>query len=104
MRYLILSDIHANIFGLCAVVDHAANQFDQVLCLGDVVGYGAHPNECCELLQELGARCVVGNHDAASLGWVSLPIGMKSPNARFTGRATSFRHLTGRGWGEAARL
>jgi predicted phosphodiesterase len=68
MRYLIVSDIHGNRFGLEAVLSAAAGHYDKLICLGDVVGYGAHPNECCELLREHEAFSLSGNHDAAALG------------------------------------
>lgn len=71
MRYLIVSDIHSNRFGLEAVLQDACGAWDQLLCLGDVVGYGAHPNECCELLRQFGTHVVMGNHDAAALGSLS---------------------------------
>jgi len=45
---------------------------DAWLCAGDIVGYGPHPNECVELLAELGARCVAGNHELLVLGKLSL--------------------------------
>lgn len=68
MRYALLSDIHANRPALEAVLSAARGRYETLICLGDVVGYGAHPNECCELLRENGAICVLGNHDAAVLG------------------------------------
>jgi predicted phosphodiesterase len=72
MRYLILSDCHGNQFGLQAVLESALGNYDALLSLGDVVGYGAHPNECCDLLRAAGGACPVacyllGNHDAAAL-------------------------------------
>ena len=70
MKILVLSDVHGNRFGLEAVLEYGA-ECDEVLCLGDVVGYGAHPNECCEMLRERGAICLSGNHDAAVLGEIS---------------------------------
>jgi predicted phosphodiesterase len=66
MKLLILSDIHGNRFGLEAALK-SAGSFDALLCLGDVVGYGAHPNECCEILRQHDAICLSGNHDAAAL-------------------------------------
>lgn len=69
MRYLLLSDIHSNLPALEAVlaeVDLA--HIDEVLCLGDLVGYGPHPNGCVARLQELTLRCVAGNHDWAAIG------------------------------------
>lgn len=69
MKLLIISDIHGNRFGLEAALQ-SAGSFDALLCLGDVVGYGAHPNECCEILREHDARCLTGNHDAAALNLI----------------------------------
>lgn len=71
MRVLVLSDVHGNRFGLEAVLG-GAPAHDVILCLGDVVGYGAHPNECCEILREREANCLLGNHDAAALGQIDI--------------------------------
>lgn len=72
MRSLILSDIHGNLTALQAVLD-AAGSFDQVWCLGDIVGYGPNPNECVALVRSLTPlKCVKGNHDAAILGEIDL--------------------------------
>ena len=70
MKILVLSDVHGNRFGLEAVLEYGAS-CDQILCLGDIVGYGAHPNECCEMLRAREAICLSGNHDAAVLGEIS---------------------------------
>ena len=70
MKILILSDVHGNRFGLEAVLEHGAH-CDKIVCLGDIVGYGAHPNECCAMLREHGAICLSGNHDAAVFGAIS---------------------------------
>ncbi len=67
MRFLILSDVHANFAALQGVL-RAAPPHDKVLCLGDIVGYGTQPNECCDCLRDLNAMCLLGNHDAAALG------------------------------------
>ncbi|HMN12124.1 MAG TPA: metallophosphoesterase family protein [Bellilinea sp.] len=68
MRNLIISDIHSNLTALEAVL-YAAGEVDEVWCLGDVVGYGADPNECIERLRQLpNLTCLLGNHDAAVLG------------------------------------
>jgi len=76
MKLLVISDIHGNKFGLNAVLEHARDAYDRVLCLGDVVGYGAHPNECCETVREItrqsGSMTLLGNHDAAALGKISI--------------------------------
>jgi predicted phosphodiesterase len=66
MRYLVVSDIHANIHALDAVLENAGD-FDKIWCLGDVVGYGPNPNECIERLQEFSHVCVAGNHDWAAI-------------------------------------
>lgn len=72
MRFLLVSDVHGNRFGLESVLQAAGGQYDRVLCLGDVVGYGAHPNECCELLRTQDSLCLMGNHDAAALGRIDI--------------------------------
>lgn len=69
MKYAVLSDVHANLEALSAVLAAVdVERVDTILCLGDVVGYGANPNECARLLASAGAKCVVGNHDRAALG------------------------------------
>ncbi|HEX4022186.1 MAG TPA: metallophosphoesterase family protein [Acidobacteriaceae bacterium] len=67
MRVLLLSDIHANIDALEAVLD-AAPSYDAVWNLGDVVGYGATPNEVVDRVRGLGKVFVRGNHDRACSG------------------------------------
>ncbi len=70
MRIAVLSDIHSNLVALEAVrADLPA--VDEVWVLGDIVGYGAQPNEVIATLQEMGARSVLGNHDAAAIGNIS---------------------------------
>jgi diadenosine tetraphosphatase ApaH/serine/threonine PP2A family protein phosphatase len=71
VRVGVVTDIHGNLAALEAVVA-AMPSVDALWCLGDVVGYGAEPNECIALLDDLGAVCIVGNHDLAALGTVSL--------------------------------
>lgn len=68
MRYLIISDIHANLVALEAVLQDAAKEWDVIWCLGDIVGYGPNPNECAELLQQHDHLSLSGNHDWAVLG------------------------------------
>lgn len=72
MRLLLLTDVHGNRFGLEAVLQAAKGQYDKPLCLGDVVGYGAHPNECCEILRDVKSWCLKGNHDAAAIEQLSI--------------------------------
>ncbi len=71
MRALILSDIHANLPALEAVLA-AAPPHDVVWNLGDVVGYGASPNEVVALVRDLGSVHVRGNHDRSCCGMTSL--------------------------------
>ena len=67
MRVAVLSDIHANIVALDAVLD-ALGTVDGIWHLGDIVGYGADPDAVVERLAERGAVGVAGNHDLAALG------------------------------------
>src|SRR3954468_2989878 len=70
MRIGLLSDVHANLFALRSAISRLrAEGVDAWVCAGDLVGYGPHPNECVETIAELGATCVVGNHDSASRAW-----------------------------------
>lgn len=69
MRYGIFSDTHANIEALTAVLAaYEDESIDRFVCLGDTVGYGASPNECCDLIREKSAFTILGNHDAAVAG------------------------------------
>ena len=72
MRYAILSDIHANLEALRAVLDDARDRVDAVLCLGDTVGYGADPGPCVELVGERATASVAGNHEWAVTGRMDL--------------------------------
>jgi diadenosine tetraphosphatase ApaH/serine/threonine PP2A family protein phosphatase len=69
VRLAILSDIHANLEALIEV-EAALGRLgvDRVVCLGDVVGYGASPNPCCERVRSLASFTLLGNHDAAVSG------------------------------------
>ncbi len=71
LRILLLSDIHANLEALEACLA-AAPAFDFVANLGDVVGYGASPNEVIERARGLGKIFVRGNHDKAATGLLEL--------------------------------
>jgi diadenosine tetraphosphatase ApaH/serine/threonine PP2A family protein phosphatase len=69
MKIAVVSDIHANIEALEAVfraID--AEKVDRCICLGDVVGYGASPNETCASVRARVAHTILGNHDAAVAG------------------------------------
>ena len=69
MRYLLLSDIHANADAFDTVLEHAAGRWDRALVLGDLVGYGAEPNPVVDRVRELAPDVVIrGNHDKAATG------------------------------------
>jgi diadenosine tetraphosphatase ApaH/serine/threonine PP2A family protein phosphatase len=72
VRYLILSDVHANWEALQAVVHDASGSYDEALCCGDLVGYGADPNAAVEWVREHCAVTVRGNHDKACTGLENL--------------------------------
>jgi len=71
VRILVLSDIHGNLDALEACLA-AAGDYDAVVNLGDIVGYGASPNEVIERSREVGKYFVRGNHDKASSGLMDL--------------------------------
>lgn len=72
MRVVVLSDIHANLHALQAVLDAEGDRFDALWCLGDTVGYGARPNECVDLVRERADVVLAGNHDLAVLNRVNV--------------------------------
>ena len=73
MRYAIISDIHANYEALSAVLARIENtDIDGLICLGDIVGYGAQPVACLETIMALGCDTIAGNHDWAAIGRLSL--------------------------------
>ena len=68
MRYLIVSDLHANLEALHAVLEETKGAYDCAICCGDLVGYGADPNLVCEWVRANCKVVVRGNHDRASTG------------------------------------
>lgn len=71
VHYLIISDIHANLVALEVVLADAPD-FDEIWCLGDLVGYGPNPNECIRRIQDFPHISLAGNHDWAALGKLDL--------------------------------
>jgi predicted phosphodiesterase len=73
MRVAVVSDIHANLHALEAVLAAIdADPVDELWCLGDLVGYGPKPNECCAIVEARAAVCLCGNHDLAVRGTIDL--------------------------------
>lgn len=70
MRFLILSDIHANFTALEATLSAAEGRWERAVCLGDVVGYGPDPNEVIDRVRCLSAVIIRGNHDKAACGLI----------------------------------
>jgi len=69
MRFAIISDIHSNIEALESFFESLeSNPVDKIVCLGDLVGYNANPNECIELIRKKKISSVMGNHDARAAG------------------------------------
>lgn len=69
MRTAVVSDIHANIEALQAVLERTkALEVEEIVCLGDIVGYNANPNECIDVLRNENVTCILGNHDASAAG------------------------------------
>jgi predicted phosphodiesterase len=68
MRIAVISDIHANLEALqkslAVIKEHAV---DEIVCLGDIVGYGANPNECLTLIRQTTPHVLLGNHDEAAV-------------------------------------
>ncbi|HTR82078.1 MAG TPA: metallophosphoesterase family protein [Bacteroidota bacterium] len=68
MKYAIISDIHSNLEALqkaLEIID--TKKVDEIVCLGDIVGYGANPNECVDIVRGRCSTIVLGNHDQAAL-------------------------------------
>lgn len=73
MRVAVISDVHANYRALEAVLDEIDGEsVDELWCLGDTVGYGPLPNECCQEVERRARICLVGNHDLVVLGELSV--------------------------------
>ncbi len=68
MRLALISDIHGNLEALNAVfADIESQSIDEVICLGDIVGYGPNPCECLDLIMKKARFSILGNHDQAAL-------------------------------------
>jgi predicted phosphodiesterase len=68
MRLAIISDIHSNLEALQQALEAISEKnMDEIVCLGDIIGYGANPNECIELVREHATHVLLGNHDEAAV-------------------------------------
>lgn len=68
-KYGIFGDVHGNLEALSAVLDSMKQEgVTHYACVGDIVGYGANPVECVKMIQALGCKVVLGNHDAGAVG------------------------------------
>ena len=68
-----ITDIHANLAALEAALEAIdATEVDEIWCLGDVLGYGAEPDRCAEIVRDRCSLCLVGNHDLAVLGTLDI--------------------------------
>ena len=73
MKFAVLSDIHSNLEALQVVLDDAQKlKCTHFVCLGDIVGYGANPSECLELIRQLNCPTVLGNHDEYCAGDIDM--------------------------------
>jgi predicted phosphodiesterase len=70
LRYLLLSDVHSNLEALEECTALAQGKYDQVLCLGDLVGYGPDPNPVIERVRAMATVIIRGNHDRACSGLI----------------------------------
>ena len=69
MKIAVISDIHSNLEALETAVNHIKSQekIDDIICLGDIVGYGANPKECIDIVFDITDKVCMGNHDYAVL-------------------------------------
>jgi len=84
VKYLIVSDLHANVFGLKTILNFKNNhKIDKLFFLGDIIGYNAFPKECIELFIKNNIKSIKGNHEALLLTEISFNT-CGSENAQFT--------------------
>ena len=69
-----IADIHSNFEAFKTVLKDLENRgtVDQIWCLGDMIGYGPDPDNCIDLMKQVGNICIAGNHDLASIGKISI--------------------------------
>jgi diadenosine tetraphosphatase ApaH/serine/threonine PP2A family protein phosphatase len=88
-RIAVISDVHANLVALEAVLAAIEDEaVDELWCLGDTVGYGPRPNECCRLVRQRTTVCLVGNHDLVALEAAGVDMAEFNPDAAAAARWT----------------
>ena len=96
MKVGIISDIHSNLEALEVSLAWLDEQkVDEIICLGDVVGYGPDPNACCDLVSSHASVTLLGNHDAAVIGAMSTEYYYDAARVaiKWTRRRLSSEHL-----------
>jgi predicted phosphodiesterase len=82
VRVAVISDVHGNLYALEAVLGEIDREPpDAIWCLGDTVGYGPRPNECCDLVRERADLVLIGNHDLVALGSAEVALEEFNPEA-----------------------
>ena len=82
VRVAVISDVHANLYALEAVLAELDREPPDVIwCLGDTVGYGPRPNECCKLVRDRCDLVLIGNHDLLALGSAEVAVEDFNPEA-----------------------
>jgi diadenosine tetraphosphatase ApaH/serine/threonine PP2A family protein phosphatase len=82
VRVAVISDVHGNLYALETVLGEIDREPPgQIWCLGDTVGYGPHPNECCKLVHERADLTLIGNHDLVALGSAEVDVEDFNPDA-----------------------
>lgn len=93
MRYIILSDIHGNLQALQAVLSDCGA--GTIINLGDIIGYGADPGACIDLIRSRASLSLMGNHEQVQLNWSQIknfnPLARQS--AEFTKNQLSREHM-----------
>lgn len=81
-KIALISDVHGNLPALEAVISRLEKEKPDIwICLGDIVGYGPHPSDCIDIIQDKNMICIMGNHDAGVVGRLSLKY-FRNPNRR----------------------
>jgi diadenosine tetraphosphatase ApaH/serine/threonine PP2A family protein phosphatase len=82
VRVAVISDVHANLYALESVLREIDREPpDAIWCLGDTVGYGPRPNECCDVIRERANPVLIGNHDLVALGSAEVALAEFNPEA-----------------------